>query len=289
MDTNSDDVAHGGDWDLVIKPKDKLLDFNLREIFHYRDLIGLLAKRDLANVYKQTLLGPLWFMIQPLMTTLIYMFVFGNIAKLGTDGIPQPLFYFSGTMLWTFFANNLGKSSETFAANAGLFGKISFPRFTVPIAYMITNFVTLGVQLLLLIAFYIYYAATGVAVTPTWGLLLAPLLVIELGALGIGIGVIISSFTTKYRDLKHLVGFGMQLWMYATPIIYPASKVPDKWKVLLALNPVSPIVETFRTTLLGHGTFDGKAIAASMAMTVAILMVGIIIFNHNERSFIDVV
>jgi len=279
MDTNSDDVAHGGDWDLVIKPKDKLLDFNLREIFHYRDLIGLLAKRDLANVYKQTLLGPLWFMIQPLMTTLIYMFVFGNIAKLGTDGIPQPLFYFSGTMLWTFFANNLVKSSETFAANAGLFGKIYFPRFTV----------TLGVQLLLLIAFYIYYAATGVAVTPTWGLLLAPLLVIELGALGIGIGVIISSFTTKYRDLKHLVGFGMQLWMYATPIIYPASKVPDKWKVLLALNPVSPIVETFRTTLLGHGTFDGKAIAASMAMTVAILMVGIIIFNHNERSFIDVV
>jgi lipopolysaccharide transport system permease protein len=289
MDTNSEDVAHDGDWDLVIKPKDKLLDFNLREIFHYRDLIGLLAKRDLANVYKQTLLGPLWFMIQPLLTTLIYMFVFGNIAKIGTDGIPQPLFYFSGTMLWTFFASNLTKSSETFAANAGLFGKIYFPRFTVPISYMITSLVTLAVQLVLLIAFYAYYAAMGVAVTPTWGLLLAPVLVVELGVLGIGIGIIISSFTTKYRDLKHLVGFGMQLWMYATPIIYPASKIPGKWRSLLALNPVSPIIEAFRTALLGHGSFDVRAILISMGMTTIIILGGIIIFNHNERTFIDVV
>jgi len=282
-----DNTSEG--WDLIIKPKDKLLDFNLREIFHYRDLIGLLAKRDLASIYKQTLLGPLWFMIQPLMTTLIYMFVFGNIAKIGTDGIPQPLFYFSGTMLWTFFANNLTKSSETFAANAGLFGKIYFPRFTVPIAYMITNFVTLGVQLLLLIVFYAYYAASGVAVTPTWGLLLTPLLVVELGALGIGLGIIISSFTTKYRDLKHLVGFGMQLWMYATPIIYPASKIPGKWRGLLALNPVSPIIEAFRAALLGQGNFEFQSIFISMGMTAVIFLGGIIIFNHNERTFIDVV
>lgn len=283
MDNTSDE------WDLIIKPKEKLLDFNLREIFHYRDLIGLLAKRDLASIYKQTLLGPLWFMIQPLMTTMIYMFVFGNIAKMGTDGIPQPLFYFSGTMLWTFFANNLIKSSETFAANAGLFGKIYFPRFTVPIAYMITNFVTLGIQLLLLIVFYVYYAASGVAVTPTWGLILTPLLVVELGALGIGLGIIISSFTTKYRDLKHLVGFGMQLWMYATPIIYPASTLPEKWRGLLMLNPVSPIIEAFRAALLGHGNFDFRAIFISMGMTAVIFLGGIIIFNHNERTFIDVV
>ena len=279
----------GDDWDLIIKPKDKLLDFNLREIFHYRDLIGLLAKRDLANVYKQTLLGPLWFMIQPLMTTLIYMFVFGNIAKMGTDGIPQPLFYFSGTMLWTFFSNNLTKSSETFAANAGLFGKIYFPRFTVPISYMITSFVTLGVQLILLMVFYAYYAATGVTVTPTWGLLLAPVLVVELGTLGIGIGIIISSFTTKYRDLKHLVSFGMQLWMYATPIIYPASEIPGRWRKLLALNPVSPIIEAFRSALLGHGNFDTRAILTSMGITAVIFLGGIVIFNHNERTFIDVV
>lgn len=277
------------EWDLLIEPNNRYFHLNLREIFHYRDLIGLLAKRDLASVYKQTILGPLWFLVQPLLTTVMYMFVFGNIANLGTDGIPQPLFYFSGTMLWTFFSTNLLKSSETFASNAGLFGKIYFPRFTVPIAYVLTGLVTLGVQFLLLVVFYVYYYLTGISVTPTWGLLMAPLLIVQLGMLGVGIGLIISSVTTKYRDLKQLVGFGMQLWMYATPIIYPSSKIPEKWRFLLVINPVAPIIDAFRKSLLGIGLVDYSSVLISMVITIVVLFFGIVIFNHNERTFIDVI
>lgn len=274
---------------MILKPKTRLLELNIRELFHYRDLIGLLVKRDLASVYKQTVLGWLWFIIQPLMTTVMFMFVFGNIAKIGTDGIPQPLFYFSGTVLWTFFATNLTKSSETFASNSNLFGKIYFPRFTVPISYIATGAFSLAIQLTTLAIFCVYYLATGYAFHPSPWLLMLPVLIVQLAMLSTGFGITVSSLTTKYRDLKHLLVFGVQLWMYASPIVYPLSQVPAKWRWAYLINPVSSVIETFRYSLLGKGTLDLGALGISMSFTVALFFVGIVVFNHNERTFIDIV
>jgi lipopolysaccharide transport system permease protein len=277
------------DWTLIIQPKEKLFHLNLSELKHYRDLIGLLVRRDFVSVYKQTILGPLWFIIQPLITTVMYMFVFGNIAKISTDNIPQPLFYFSGTMLWTFFSNNLTKTADTFISNANLFGKIYFPRFTVPIAYTITNSFTLGIQAAVLVVFYLYYVFSGISITPNLWLCVLPILVIQLAMLGVGLGIMISALTTKYRDLKNLVGFGMQLWMYATPIVYPLSQVPERWRWVYIVNPVSPIIETFRFALLGKGNPHFSRWMLSLVFSVLIFVCGIIVFNRNERTFIDVV
>ncbi len=277
------------DWDLIIKPNVGLFSFNLRELVHYRELVGLLVQRDLASTYKQTVLGWLWFIIQPLMTTLIYMFVFGGIAKIGTDDIPQPLFYFCGTMLWAYFSQNLLKCADTFVANAGLFGKIYFPRFTMPIAYIATNVLSLAVQMVALIGLYIFYLATGYHFQPSLWLLTVPLLIIQLGMLGSGIGIAISALTTKYRDLKQLLGFGVSLWMYATPIVYPLSRIPDKWKWIFFVNPVSPVVETFRFALLGRGTLSVSGLILSVALTIILFLVGLVVFNYSERTFIDVV
>ncbi len=277
------------DWDLVISAKTKLFDLNLKEIIHYRDLVGLLVRRDLASVYKQTILGLAWFIIQPLASTFIYMFVFGGIAKISTDDIPRPLFYFCGTTLWSYFSQSLIKSSETFAANAGLFGKIYFPRFTVPISYTFTNALSMGVQFIALLAIFAYYLATGYSIHPSLWLLTLPLLIIQLGMLGTGIGITVSALTTKYRDLKQLLGFGVSLWMYATPIVYPISQVPEKWRWIFIVNPVSPVVETFRYALLGKGTLDIGSWAISFGVTVIFFCVGIMVFNYSERTFIDVV
>jgi lipopolysaccharide transport system permease protein len=276
-------------WDLVIESKTKLFGLNLKELFHYRDLVGLLVRRDLASVYKQTVLGWLWFIIQPLFTTFMYMFVFGGIAKIGTDDIPQPLFYFCGTALWSYFSQSLMKSADTFAANAGLFGKIYFPRFTVPIAYTLTNALSMAVQFIALLVFYVYYLATGYAFHPSLWLLAIPLLIIQLGMLGTGIGITVTSVTTKYRDLKQLLGFGMTLWMYATPIVYPLSQVPARWHWVFSINPVSPVIETFRYALLGKGTLDIGAWCVSVGVTFAFFFFGILVFNYSERTFIDVV
>jgi len=278
-----------GSWDLVLKPKGSLVDFNIKELIHYRDLIGLLVKRDLASMYKQTVLGWAWLIIQPLITTFMYMFVFGGIAKIGTDGIPQPIFYFCGTTLWTYFSQSLIKSSDTFVANSGLFGKIYFPRFTMPIAYAVTNAVSMGVQLIALVIFYFYYVATGYSFQTSPLLLLLPLLIVQLGMLGTGIGITVSSLTTKYRDLKQLLGFGITLWMYATPILYPLSQVPAKWRWVFIVNPVSSVIETFRFSLLGKGTFDPLAWGISLVVTAAFFICGIMVFNYSERTFIDVV
>lgn len=276
-------------WDLVIRPKTRLLDFNIKELIHYRELIGLLVRRDLASVYKQTVLGWAWFVIQPLFTTFVYMFAFGGIAKIGTDGIPQPIFYFCGTTLWSYFSQSLLKSSDTFVANAGLFGKIYFPRFTVPISYTVTNAFSMLVQLVALAVFYLYYWVTGYNFQTSWLILLLPVLVIQLGMLGTGIGITITSLTTKYRDLKQLLGFGVSLWMYATPIVYPLSQVPEKWRWIFIINPVSSVVETFRYALLGKGTFDPLAWGVSLVVTVVFFLLGIVVFNYSERTFIDVV
>ncbi len=276
-------------WDLVIRPKVGLFSLNLRELVQYRDLVGLMVQRDLASTYKQTVLGWLWFIIQPLATTLIYMFVFGGIAKIGTDEIPQPLFYFCGTMLWTFFSQNLLKCADTFVANAGLFGKIYFPRFTMPIAYLLTSALSLGVQFLAFLAFYAYYLLTGYSYQPTLWLLAVPFLVLQLGMLGAGIGIAVSALTTKYRDLKQLLGFGVSLWLYATPIVYPMSKIPQKWQWVSLVNPVSPVIETFRYAMLGRGTLNLTGLVWSVVATVMFLFLGIIVFNYSERTFVDVV
>jgi lipopolysaccharide transport system permease protein len=276
-------------WDLIIGAKTKLFELNLREIIRYRDLVGLLVRRDLASVYKQTILGWAWFVIQPLFSTFMYMFVFGGIAKIGTDGIPQPLFYFCGATLWTYFSQSLSKSSETFVSNAGLFGKIYFPRFTVPISYTFTNALSMGVQFIALLVFLAYYLLTGYSFHPSLWLCALPLLIVQLGMLGTGVGITISALTTKYRDLKQLLGFGVTLWMYATPIVYPLSQVPEKWRWVFTINPVSPVIETFRYALLGRGTLDLGALSISWVVTILFFCLGIVVFNYSERTFIDVV
>lgn len=280
----------GGDkWTFVIEPKSRLFKFNFKELLHYKDLIGLLTRRDFVSGYKQTILGPLWFIVQPLITTIMYMFVFGNIIKIGTDNIPQPLFYFSGNMLWGFFASNLVKCSDTFAANSGLFGKIYFPRMIVPISYVLNNALTLAVQFATLLVFMLYYLVTGYAYGFSAWVLVVPLLLIQLSALGVGLGIIVSAITTKYRDLKNLVGFGMSLWMYVTPIIYPLSKVPAKWRWAFDLNPVSPMLEMFRFALLGSGRLELNLWLMSLVVTIIVSLLGLVIFSRNERTFIDVI
>src|SRR5208337_2863668 len=244
------------DWDLVITPKDKVLWIDVKELIQYRDLLRLLIRRDFVSVYKQTILGPLWFVFQPLMSTIMYMFVFGSIAKMGTDGIPQPLFYFAGTMLWTFFQGTLMKCQDTFNSNAGLYSKVYFPRFTMPIAYTVNCFFTFTIQFVLMLIFYVFYLITGTAVRPTVWILLTPILIAQLALLGMGLGILISALTTKYKDLRQLVTFAIGLFMYVTPVMYPLSTIPQKWKVLFYANPLTPIFEMFRFAFLGTGAHN---------------------------------
>jgi lipopolysaccharide transport system permease protein len=277
-----------GDWDLVLEPKSRLFNIDIREIIRYRDLVWLFVKRDFATVYKQTILGPLWFVINPLLTTVMYTFVFGNLAKIGTDGIPFLLFYYGGTMLWTYFASCLTNGADVFTTNSGLFGKVYFPRLVVPISKVFSNMISLGIQFVTLMAFYVYYLATGTPLRPSPWAFALPLLVAWLAALGTGLGMIISSLTTKYRDLRHLLHFGISLAMYATPIIYPLSQIPEKYAWAFYLNPVSAPVELFRIWFYGPGQVPGSMIAASLGMTAVFLLLGLILFGRNERTFIDV-
>jgi lipopolysaccharide transport system permease protein len=276
-------------WDLIITAKNNLIGFDFREMFRYRDLLSLLIRRDFVSLYKQTIFGPLWFVFQPLASTLIYMFVFGNIANLGTDGIPRPVFYFSGTMLWTFFATTLQKSSDTFIHNAGLFGKVYFPRFAMPLTYAVNGLLTLGIQFACMLLFYLYYIATGYAFTPTLWILATPLYIMQLASLALGFGMIISALTTKYRDLRNLVGFGLSLLMYATPVVYPISNIPEKWKPLFLANPVTPVIEMFRYSFLGSGNHDLFLWLYSLAASIIVFWIGIAAFTHNEKTFIDIV
>jgi lipopolysaccharide transport system permease protein len=278
-----------GDWSLIIKPKKKWLEIDLREIYRYRDLIKLLVNRDFVTVYKQTILGPLWFVLNPLFTTIMFTFVFGGLAKIPTDGVPQTLFYYGGTMLWGYFAACLNSAADVFTGNAGLFGKVYFPRLTVPISKVFSNLISVGIQFATLIVFYLYYAATGATVRPTWWFLAFPLILAQLAALGTGFGMIISALTTKYRDLRQLVAFGVSLWMYGTPIVYPLSKVPEKYRWLMAVNPVSAPIEAFRSSFYGVGGATPLMMWTSIGATIAILFLGLILFNHNERTFVDVI
>lgn len=273
----------------VIKPKNSLLEINLNEIWQYRDLLFMFVKRNIITQYKQTILGPTWFFIQPALTTLMYMIVFGGIAKIPTDGLPQPMFYLAGIVCWQYFADCLTKTSNTFIDNRGIFGKVYFPRLIVPLATVISNLVRMLIQFLLFIAVYIYYIVVGVKVAPNLYILLVPLLIIMLAGLSLGFGIIISSLTTKYRDLTILFNFIVQLWMYATPIIYPLSTMPPNRQWIMALNPVTSIIETFKYGTMGVGTFNWAHLSYSFVFMSVLLFVGIVVFNKVQRSFMDTI
>lgn len=277
------------EWDLIIQPKKHLLDINLKEIWQYRDLVMLFVRRDFVAKYKQTILGPLWFIIQPILTTLMFTLVFGNLAGIPTDGLPPMLFYMAGTVAWTYFSTCLTSTSTTFITNANIFGKVYFPRLTAPISIVISTLIQFAIQFALLLAFMLFYYLKGTVFHVNWYVLLIPYLIIIMALMGLGFGIIISSMTTKYRDLTNLVAFGVQLWMYATPIIYPLSKIPEKYKIYIMLNPVTPIVETFRYALLGSGTVSQGQLVYCSVFTIVILSLGVIMFNRVEKSFMDVV
>ncbi len=279
------------DWSTEIKPRTGLFDVNFKEIWHYRDLYSLFVKRDIITQYKQTILGPAWFFIQPIMTTIMYMVVFGGIAGISTDGLPQPLFYLSGICLWQYFSECLNKTSSTFVTNANIFGKVYFPRLIVPLSTVTSSLVRLFIQLLLLIVVYLYYVIfTDVQIAPNIYIFLFPALVIMLAGLSLGFGILFSSMTTKYRDLTLLLGFFVQLWMYATPIIYPLSTITnEKLKLIMSLNPLTSIVEAFKFSVLGGGSFSWWSLGYSFGFMVVLLGIGIVIFNRVQRSFMDTV
>lgn len=277
------------EWDIRIEPKNKLLDINFKEIWDHRDLMFMFVKRDLTAQYKQTVLGPLWHFIQPVFTTIVYMLLFTTIARLSTDGLPPLLFYLSGITIWNYFSACFMGTSGTFATNAGIFGKVYFPRLVMPLATIMSNVVKFLIQFSLLILLIVYYDFHGYKFMFTWNLLLIPYLLLCMAGLGLGWGIIVSSLTIKYRDLSVLVSFGLQLLMYATPVIFPLSALPAKYHTILQLNPLASLVETFRYAMLGVGSVSFHSLLYSSIFTVVTLILGIIIFNKVERTFIDTI
>lgn len=279
-------------WDFQIQPHSSLFSLKLGEVWRYRDLLRMYVKRDIVTYYKQTVLGPLWFFIQPAITTIMFMFVFGGIAGISTDGVPQPLFYMAGLLCWNYFSDCLTRCSDTFVANQSVFGKVYFPRLVVPLSITISSLVKMGVQAILFMLIYLYYLCTDGNCSINAYACLLPILVLMLAGLGLGFGMLITSVTTKYRDLKFLITFGIQLWMYATPVIYPLSTLakshPDYVWVLQA-NPMTSIIETFKYAFLGSGMFSWTSLAYSLIFTICVLLFGTIVFNRVERNFIDVV
>jgi lipopolysaccharide transport system permease protein len=276
-------------WDLVIKPKRSLFSVDLKALWEYRDLLMLFVRRDIVSVYQQTILGPVWFFIQPVLTTITFVIIFGNIAQLSTDGVPPVLFYLSGIVLWNYFADCLTKTSDTFTVNASIFGKVYFPRLIVPISLVLSNLVKMGIQFLLFLAFwlYFYFKKEGMQFNST--VLLLPLLLVLMAGYGLAFGIIISSLTTKYRDLKFLIQFGVQLLMYASPVVYPLSTVPEKYKWILLLNPMTSIIETFKYGFLGVGEYSFHYLVYNVAGLLLVLSAGVLLFNKVEKSFMDTV
>lgn len=277
------------EWDLVIEGSTSLFDLKFNDLWHYRDLLVMFVKRDIVSFYKQTILGPLWFFIQPLFTTIVFTFVFGRLAGISTDGLPQPLFYLAGITAWNYFAECLTKTSTVFKDNAGIFGKVYFPRLIMPLSIVASNLVRFGVQMILFLGMMAYYAWQGATFTPTWALLMFPVLVLMMALLGLGLGLIITAMTTKYRDLAFLITFGVQLLMYATTVIYPLSAAPIKYKHLIELNPMTGIIEAFRYIFLGKGEFTAWSVGYSAMITLIVLILGIVIFNKTEKTFVDTV
>ena len=278
-------------WTTIIKPKDKLLSVDFKEIWQYRDLMMLFVKRNIITQYKQTILGPLWYLIQPLMTTIMYMVVFGGIAKISTDGLPQPLFYLAGISFWQYFSDCLTKTSNTFVNNAGIFGKVYFPRLITSLSDVISNLVRFGIQFGLFLCVYAYYMIfTDAPIHTNWYALLIPILVMMLAGLSLGFGILFSSITTKYRDLQLLLSFFVSLWMYATPVIYPLSTITNpKLLLVMQLNPLTGIVEFFKYGMLGVGCHEWWMLGYSFGFMVVLLIIGVVVFNKVQRSFMDTV
>jgi lipopolysaccharide transport system permease protein len=282
-------IATDEEWDLIIRPKTGWFDLHLSDLWRYRDLTLLFVWRDFVAQYKQTILGPLWHLVQPLFTTVFFTVIFGHVAKLSTDSLPPVLFYMAGVTCWNYFAECLNRTSGTFIQNAGIFGKVYFPRLCVPVSVVISNFIKFGIQFALFLGFLGFYYFQGAAIHPNGYVLLTPVLLLIMAAQGLGAGIIISSLTTKYRDLQVLVSFGVQLLMYATPVIYPISMVPQQYRWLVLANPMSAIVETFRYSYLGAGSFDPAQLLYSAFATLVVLFIGVVLFNHVERTFMDTV
>jgi lipopolysaccharide transport system permease protein len=276
-------------WDIIIEPKKNLLDLRLKQILEYWDLLILLVKKDIVIVYKQTILGPLWFFVQPIMTTLIYTFVFGNIAKISTDGIPTPLFYMTGIIIWNYFSECFLKTSDTFSANAGVFGKVYYPRLINPLSVVLSNGIKFLIQFILFLFLFFYYYFNSNIIHPQFELILFPVFLIIMAFLGLGMGLIFSALTTKYKDLKFLLQFGVQLLMYASPIIYPLSTITGSLKFIVQLNPITHVIEGCKFAFLGQGSFSLIGLLYSIIFTMILLFIGMIIFNKTERTFMDTV
>ena len=279
----------GEKWDLVIGPKRGWLNLNLRDVWIYRDLVFHFVKRDFVTFYKQTILGPLWYIIQPLLTTLVFTIIFGKVARISTDDVPPFIFYLSGTVAWGYFSDCLKETSDTFIKNSNVFGKVYFPRLTVPVSVVIINLVKFGIQFFLFLGFLIYFVKRDSPVKPNLVILFLPVLLLQMAVLSLGTGILISSMTTKYRDMKFLVGFGVQLWMYATPVVYPVSVVPERFRFFYMLNPVASIIQTFRHAFLGTGMVNVIDILISWTVTILLLFIGIVVFNRVDKTFMDTV
>lgn len=278
-----------GTWTTILRPKNKWYDINLKELWAYKDLVVLFVKRNYVTRYKQTVLGPLWLLITPIVTTLMYALVFGEIAGISTDGAPQLAFYLSGNIVWTFFAMCLNTTSRTFIDNAGVFGKVYFPRLVTPIATVITGMLDFMIQLILLIVILLGYSVSGVQINWNVWVLATPVLMLQIAVLGMGFGIIVSALTTKYRDLSILVTFGVQLWMYASPVVYPLSQIPERFHAIYMLNPVAPIITVFRYAYLGVGEIPYASWGISWIVTVLIFVIGALMFNRIEKTFMDTV
>ena len=286
-------MASNEQWTTVIKPKNGWFDLHLKEVYGYKDLIFLFVRRNFVSLYKQTILGPAWAIIQPLLTTVVFTIVFGNIANLGTDGAPQFVFYMCGNIAWSYFSTFFTSTATTFVSNSAIYGKVYFPRLVIPISTVLTNLISFGIQMALFLCFWAYYLIKG-AIAPTIWMLAIPLLIVQMALLGLGFGIIVSALTTKYRDLTMLVSFGVQLWMYATPIAYPLSMINEKfgdsiWSKIYMLNPMTPVIELFRNAFLGTGSVNVSYLLIGFAATLVVLFLGIILFSRVEKTFMDTV
>lgn len=282
--------AEQEEWTLVIRPVGSWWDLQLAEVWRYRDLLWMFVRRDFVAVYKQTVLGPIWFFIQPLLTTLVFTIIFSGVAGMSTNGLPPLLFYLAGTIPWNYFSTCLTKTSTTFVSNAAIFGKVYFPRLIVPLSIVVSNLIQFAIQFLLFAAVFLWYFATTDLLQPNWAgiAMLTPALLLLMAALGLGTGIIVSSLTTKYRDMTFLVAFGIQLAMYATPVIYPMSAIPERYRFLIRLNPMTAPIESFRSAFLG-GQIPWTELGISSLTTVFLLLAGVVLFNRVERTFMDTV
>lgn len=276
-------------WDLDISPQRGWFDLHLEDLWRYRDLVKLFVWRDFVAGYKQTILGPLWYIIQPVVSTIVFTIIFGNVARLPTDGTPPFIFYLAGNTVWGYFAGCFLATSNTFVTNAAIFGKVYFPRISVPISVVISNIISFAIRMVVFLVFLVYFLIIGIKLQPNIWILMLPVLILIMAGLGLGFGIIVSSLTTKYRDLQQLVSFGVQLLMYLSPVIYPVSSVVGIWRVLIYVNPMTPIIEVFRLAFIGYSALNPIWLLYSAGFAIVVLFIGFLLFNHTEASFMDTV